>query len=247
MGYIMFKKLSLFTCLMLLVPLATWAMGWQWSLSLEYHTFDADFWLLYLTETGSAPYALITCVLFMLWLMWLARKRYSWLLVGFVCAFSVVGTQAIKEGAKAVFKEPRPFVSEMFANQTEHFYALPKTEQEKAVLTFANEKNAAVLAHQADELGYSFPSGHTIFAVSWLLMFAGLLANLRGQAVIFAQIFAIAWAGLMLISRLRLGMHYPIDLFASTLISWVFHAVLFLFLIPQLEKFPLFKLGKKYA
>lgn len=242
----MFKKLSFFTALMLLIPLATWAIGWQWSQAIEYRWFDGDFWLLLLTETGSTPYALLTCVLFMLWLMWLARQRYSWFLVGFVCAFSVVGTQAIKEGAKAVFKEPRPFVTEMFKD-TEAFYALPKAEQEKVVLLTANQDNAPIIAHQADELGYSFPSGHTIFAVSWLLMFAGLLANLRRQAVVFAQIFAIAWAALMLISRLRLGMHYPIDLFASTLISWAFHAILFLFLIPQLEKFPLFKLGKKYA
>ncbi len=237
----MLKKLSAFTFLMLLVPLITWAIGWQWSLGIEYHSFDLDYWLFILTETGSTPYALITCVLFMLWLIWLARKRYSWVLIGFICATSVIGTQAIKEGAKSIFKEPRPFVTEMFQTQTAHFYALPKIDQEKEVLKFAKTDDNFAVMHQADELGYSFPSGHTIFAVSWMLVFAGLLFGLGGQAVVLAQIFAICWAGLMLISRLRLGMHYPIDLFVSTLIAWAFHILLFTWIVPYLQTWNLFK------
>lgn len=237
----MVKKLSFLTFLMLLIPLTAWIIGWQWNLQTNSGFSLFDWALFVLTETGSTPYALITCVLFMLWLMRLARSRYSWLLVGFICATSVVGTQAIKEGAKAVFKEPRPFVTQMFQADTQAFYALPKEEQAVAVLKFVQSDNQFVVEHQADELGYSFPSGHTIFAVSWMLMFAGLLFGIRGQAVVFAQIFAILWAGLMLISRLRLGMHYPIDLFVSTLIAWVFHLVIFLWAIPFLEKRTLFK------
>lgn len=237
----MVKKLSFLTFLMLLIPLTAWIIGWQWNLQTNSGFSLFDWTLFVLTETGSTPYALITCVLFMLWLMRLTRSRYSWLLVGFICATSVVGTQAIKEGAKAVFKEPRPFVTQMFQADTQAFYALPKEEQAVAVLKFVQSDNQFVVEHQADELGYSFPSGHTIFAVSWMLMFAGLLFGVRGQAVVFAQIFAILWAGLMLISRLRLGMHYPIDLFVSTLIAWAFHLVIFLWAIPFLEKRTLFK------
>lgn len=237
----MFKKLSLLTFLMLLIPLTTWALGWSWTFgSVDTQLFGFDFWLFLLTETGSVPYALITCVLFMFWLMWLTRKRYSWLLVGFICASSVVGTQMIKEGAKAVFKEPRPFVTQMFPNQTEQFYTLPKTERSQAVKVAANADNF-VVQHQMHEVGYSFPSGHTIFSVSWLLVFAGFLFGLRGQGVIFAQFFALSWAALMLISRLRLGMHYPIDLFVSTLIAWAFHIVLFGWIVPYLANWKLFK------
>lgn len=238
---IMFKKLTFLTALMLLIPLATWALGWHWTSNLITPIAPIDEALLLLTETGSTPYALITCVLLMLWLMWLAKARYSWFLVGFLCASSVVGTQIIKEGAKAVFQEPRPFVSELFQADTATFYAQPKEAQRVLVLEKTNHSNSPIVAHQADELGYSFPSGHTIFAVSWLLMFGGLLLNLRTQAVVFAQIFAILWAGLMLISRLRLGMHYPIDLLASTLIAWVFHLILFAWVVPMLEKFSVFQ------
>lgn len=240
----MAKKLSFFTFLMLLIPLATWAMQWKWTLGTEYQHFDIDFWLLFLTETGSVPYALITCVIFMLWIIWLTRKRYSWLLVGFICASSVVGTQIIKEGAKVVFKEPRPFVTEMFQAQTEQFYAQSKIQQREQVMRTATLENAPIVSHQAGELGYSFPSGHTIFAVSWLLVFAGFLVGMQGQAVIFAQLFAIFWAGLMLISRLRLGMHYPIDLFVSTLIASVFHLILFGWVVPYLSTWKWFKRSK---
>lgn len=234
----MLKKLSWLTLLMLAIPVSVWLLDWQWQPS-AFSTFDQ--WLLLLTETGSAPYALISCVVLMLCLMWLARGRYSWFLVGFLCASSVVGTQVIKEGAKAVFKEPRPFVEVYFKQNSASFYALPKAEQEAVVLQFSQSENAAVVAHQADELGYSFPSGHTIFAVSWLLMFGGLLFQTRGQAVFFAQFLAILWAGAMLVSRLRLGMHYPIDLFASSLIAWLFHLILFIVVVPKLEQWRWFQ------
>lgn len=237
----MTKKLSFFTFLMLLVPLVTWAMQWKWTLAIQYQLFDVDFWLLLLTETGSTPYALITCVLFMLWIMWLTRTHYSWLLVGFICATSVVGTQVIKEGAKKIFQEPRPFVTEMFTHHTEEFYQQPKIQQREQVMRMATTGSAAIVSHQAEELGYSFPSGHTIFAVSWLLVFGGFLAGLRGQAVILTQLFALCWAGLMLISRLRLGMHYPIDLFVSTLIAWAFNLLLFSRVVPYLETWAVFK------
>lgn len=237
----MTKKLSFFTLIMLLVPLFTWAIQWKWTLAMGYHLFDKDFWLLMITETASTPYALITCVLFMLWIMWLVRKRYSWLLVGFICASSVIGTQIIKEGAKHIFKEPRPFVTEMFQGQTEQFYQLPKAVQHEQVMQIATTDTAPIVEHQADELGYSFPSGHTIFAVSWLLLFAGFLIGIRGQAVVLAQIFVMAWAVLILISRLRLGMHYPIDLFVSTLMACVFHLILFNWVVPYLARWKWFK------
>ncbi len=226
---------------MLLIPTTVWFLEWRWTLETNLGINLTDWFLFVLTEMGSVPYAVITCILFILWLIWLTRSRYSWMLVSLVCLISLGTTQITKDGMKVIFKEPRPFVTQMFQADTTAFYALPKPEQEAAILKFAQPENQFVVEHQADELGYSFPSGHTIFAVSWMLMFAGLLFGMRGQAVIFAQIFTILWAGLILISRLRLGMHYPIDLFVSTLIAWGFHLIIFLWLIPFLEKWTLFK------
>lgn len=239
----MINKLSFYTALMLCVPLFAWATGWHWvDDSHLVHGFDT--FMYFLTESGSAPYALITCVIFMLWLMKLALKHYSWLLVGAVCATSVIGTQAIKTVAKNAFAEPRPYVVQVMGGeaQAEKFYELSRTERGVLLIQhYQNPEFPLVVEHRIGETGYSFPSGHTIFAVSWLLVFAGLLSGIRSQAVIFAQAFAFIWAGLMLISRLRFGMHYPIDLFVSTLIAWAFHCILFVWAIPFAEKFSLFK------
>ncbi|WP_281772774.1 phosphatase PAP2 family protein [Haemophilus parahaemolyticus] len=239
----MVNKLSFYTALMLCIPLFVWATGWHWVN--DAHLISGfDTFMYFLTESGSAPYALITCVVFMLWLMKLVAKRYSWLLVGAVCATSVIGTQAIKIVAKHTFAEPRPYVVQMMGGeaQAEQFYELSRDE--RAVLVaqhYQNHNFPLVVKHRESETGYSFPSGHTIFAVSWLLLFAGLLIGIRSQAVIFAQGFALVWAALMLISRLRFGMHYPIDLFISTLIAWIFHCILFIWIIPFAERFSLFK------
>lgn len=239
----MVNKLSFYTALMLCIPLFVWATGWNWVN--DAHLISGfDTFMYFLTESGSVPYALITCVVFMLWLMKLAAKRYSWILVGAICATSVIGTQAIKTVAKHTFAEPRPYVVQMMGGETqaEQFYELSRDE--RAVLVAQHYQNLdfpLVAKHREGETGYSFPSGHTIFAVSWLLLFAGLLIGIRSQAVVFAQGFAVVWAALMLISRLRFGMHYPIDLFISTLIAWIFHCVLFVWIIPFAERFSLFK------
>ena len=38
------------------------------------------------------------------------------------------------------------------------------------------------------------------------------------------------WGVLMLISRVRLGMHYPIDLFVAIISAWIVHLIIFGFL-----------------
>ena len=38
------------------------------------------------------------------------------------------------------------------------------------------------------------------------------------------------WSVLMLISRVRLGMHYPIDLFVAIISAWIVHLIIFGFL-----------------
>lgn len=234
----MIKKFSLYTLTMLLIPIAVWLTNWQWSLAINYPDFGLDYFLFLLTETGSVPYALITCILFTLILVWVGRRHYAPALIIVVCGVSMVSTQAIKSGMKLLFEEPRPFVSALFEENTADFYQLPRKQRSEAIVQQAQAENKPhfITAHHSKEVGYSFPSGHTIFAVSWLLLFVGFCLNIRSQAVIFLQIFATLWAALMLISRLRLGMHYPIDLLASTLIAWVVHLVIFLWFVSWLEK-----------
>ena len=231
----MFKKFSLYTLAMLLIPVVTWLANWHWSLAIQYAEFDFDYFLYLITETGSVPYAIITCVVFALLLAWVVRKRYSLIFVITVCVASMVATQAIKTAMKSTFQEPRPFVTALFQEKTDDFYQLTREQRGLAVIEKIGANQNFVTTHQAKEVGYSFPSGHTIFAVSWLLLVVGFCRNMRGQAVVFAHFFAITWAALMLISRLRLGMHYPIDLFTSSLIAFLTNLALFVWLVPWLE------------
>ncbi|HGO5814353.1 TPA: phosphatase PAP2 family protein [Mannheimia haemolytica] len=231
----MFKKFSLYTLAMLLIPVVTWLANWHWSLAIQYAEFDFDYFLYLITETGSVPYAIITCVVFALLLAWVVRKRYSLIFVITVCVASMVATQAIKTAMKSTFQEPRPFVTALFQEKTDDFYQLTREQRGLAVIEKIGANQNFVTTHQAKEVGYSFPSGHTIFAVSWLLLVVGFCRNMRGQAVVFAHFFAITWAALMLISRLRLGMHYPIDLFTSSLIAFLTNLALFVWFVPWLE------------
>ncbi|MFA9499634.1 phosphatase PAP2 family protein [Mannheimia sp. E30BD] len=232
----MFKKFSLYTLAMLLIPVVTWLANWQWSLAIQYPEYGFDYFLFLITETGSVPYAIATCVIFTLLLAWVVRKRYSLFFVITVCVASMVATQAIKTAMKSTFQEPRPFVSALFEDKSVDFYKLTREQRGLAVNEKIGTQQNFVTIHQAKEVGYSFPSGHTIFAVSWLLLVVGFCLNMRGQAVIFAHIFAVVWAALMLVSRLRLGMHYPIDLFISSLLAFVTNLALFVWFVPWLEK-----------
>ena len=65
----MLTRLSLYTLLLCLVPFFAWIFNWQWQGDAALTQFD--YFLYWLTETGSAPYALITCGLFaLLFLLW---------------------------------------------------------------------------------------------------------------------------------------------------------------------------------
>ena len=229
----MLKRLSLYTLLLCLVPLFTWLTGWHWSAQTA--LFDYDRPLYWLTESGSAPYAIITCGVFALLFGVFFNNRKQWLVAVAIMACSVVATQGIKTGLKSAFAEPRPFVSyvvEQTHSNAEDFYANSRKERSKIVENFYQGQSNTpewIKGHYADEVGYSFPSGHTIFAASWLMLavgFAGLVGKktLASKAVVA---LVSVWAILMLISRLRFGMHYPIDLLVSTLIAWIVHCGLF--------------------
>lgn len=131
----MIKKFSLYTLTMLLIPIAVWLTNWQWSLAINYPDFGLDYFLFLLTETGSVPYALITCILFTLILVWVGRRHYAPALIIVVCGVSMVSTQAIKSGMKLLFEEPRPFVSALFEENTADFYQLPRKQRSEAIVS----------------------------------------------------------------------------------------------------------------
>ena len=219
----MFKRLSLYTLLLCLVPFFIWGISYQWHGNSQ--LTEADYWLYLLTETGSVPYALITCVLFTILFAFLFKNPKQWILGVIVMGISVIATQAAKTGAKALFEEPRPF----------NFYKNDRTlraEMAKNFYSMDAITPAWLVHHYENETGYSFPSGHTIFAATWLMLAVGftqLLGNRSFKAKLLVASIAV-WGLLMLISRVRLGMHYPIDLLVATLLAWLINSIIFAFL-----------------
>lgn len=239
----MLKRLSIYTLLLCLVPAITWFLGWQWQG--DSHVTAFDHFLYFLTETGSVPYAVLTCGVFALLFYPIIPQRRRWMLAVSIMALSMVVTQGVKSGLKTVFAEPRPFIQQIADNSdvsTDYFYDQSRDERGMIVLQYYADKADTpswLVHHRAEETGYSFPSGHTIFAVSWLLLTVGFLYLFAARSLKAKLLlgFMAIWSVLMLVSRLRLGMHYPIDLLISTLIAWALHCGLFFIL----EKKGIFK------
>ncbi|QEH18079.1 phosphatase PAP2 family protein [Histophilus somni] len=234
----MLKRFSLYTLLLCVVPIFTYFIDWHWQSN---EVASLDYFLYFLTETGSTPYAIITCIAFALFYFVAIRdkKQAIWAIVIMAC--SVILTQGIKSGLKTMFSEPRPFVQEIVQNSdmsTDDFYAQKRHDRKKIVYQYYQEtktKQTApdwLIEHHANETGYSFPSGHTMFAATWLLLvvgFAQLLGHRNPKIKLLVPVVTV-WAVLMLVSRLRLGMHYSIDLLASILIAWFVHLIIFAYL-----------------
>lgn len=232
----MLKRLSLYTLLLCLVPLFVWLFAWQWNGNIVFESYEHP--LYWLTESGSVPYAIITCGVFALLFLPLFSNRKQWILAVAVMAFSMVITQGVKSGLKNAFSEPRPFVTyvtEQTGSSTDAFYAQDRQARAQIVEQFyQTQRNVPewIKGHYAAEVGYSFPSGHTIFAASWLMLTVGfmqLMGNRSGRAKLLVGFMSL-WAILMLVSRLRFGMHYPIDLLISIMIAWLIHLGIFQFL-----------------
>ncbi|WP_439258744.1 phosphatase PAP2 family protein [Lonepinella sp. BR2930] len=232
----MLRRMSLYTFLLCLVPFFTWIFSWQWQGDSHLTTFD--YFLYWLTETGSVPYAIITCGVFALCFLPIFSTRSKWIIAVIIMAISMVMTQGIKIIVKSIFAEPRPYVTELTDKNgvsTDYFYDQDREQRAMIVSQFyANNANVPVwlVHHRENETGYSFPSGHTIFAVSWLLLAVGF-TQIVGRCHTSSKILVVGillWSVLMLVSRLRLGMHHPIDLLVSTLIAWFVHLPLFFYI-----------------
>lgn len=232
------KRLTSGALLMSLVPLSLDLVNYQWSLSQHLGQIEYSIFLILWTITASPPYAIATSLVFLGLVLGLTRKKYSWKIMVLFCLMSLGSTQAVKAGMKLFFAEPRPYVIEMnekgdLAKQNltlEKFVVLPEKEQAEIVFFRAqNLDEQAVTSLQSNELGYTFPSGHTIFAVSWLLILWYFPEKSHFRHRIIQAMVAI-WAILILYSRALLGMHFSADLWASIWIAWAIHVLLFYFL-----------------
>lgn len=213
----------IFALLLLIPPMLLIMVGWHWSPESQFESMKG---LLWLTDTAGAPYSILTSLLFLSIVTFIFRTEKKQLLKILLVIISVVLLQqGLKTALKSTFKEPRPYV-EWLATQyqipTSDFYELKRSERAKLIKeTIKRDENIPKWQrkHWQAETGFSFPSGHMLFAAGWALFLIALFWQQRLYAL---SIGLALWAEGIAFSRMLLGMHWPIDIIASIVISACF-------------------------
>ena len=209
---------------LLSIPLINIALGWQWSPA------DTGFlpsrFSLWVSE--SMPVVALALIAWVLFRLKLDRRR-SLLLVATMMAALLLGV-GVKTVLKDTWQEPRPYAVWLAAQThitAQDFYALP----DKSGFIAAQDLSKTSVPqweqqYWAKNTGYSFPSGHSLFAVQLVLM---LLALLWQRKAYILMLLALCWAMAILLSRLFLGMHWPVDVLASSVLAFILNIPFCLF------------------
>lgn len=228
------QRVSLGAAVLMLLPLTVWLTGWHWQ------PIGDAWWLkgaFLFTETVTAPWGVLTTAVLAVWFLWCLRFRLRAALgLLLILLAAVLIGQAIKSGIKSYAQEHRPYVVWLEQNHNiigHDFYTHSRHERAE-IIHQALIKETQIpdwqRKHWQKETGFSFPSGHTMFACTWALLAVGLLWPGRHYiSVILLMLWGTAVSG----SRLVLGMHWPVDLAVSIAISWLL-VVLFCWLTVHL-------------
>lgn len=193
--------------------------------------------LFFLTSTGTAPYAVLSVVVFLA-VSYFCVPKTVWGRLVLAVVLSLLISFTLNHQLKSYFEEARPnavFLSKQSDSpiDLQTFYQ-QKPEMRRDLIEQAlqqyqiNEgsnqyKTTPLMAispmikgHWEHEVGYAFPSGHTIFATT-LVLTASYYLLISGATVL--NIMLIFWGISMGLSRMLLGMHWPQDVFASTCLA----------------------------
>lgn len=212
--------------ILLIMPIAVWGIGWHWHPGNNAKWLKLFYWV---TETVTQPWGVITHVLLCGWFVWCLWLRLKPALILFLLlSLTIACGQGVKSWIKNRVQEPRPYVvwlEEKYQMPIEQFYTLSRAQRAIMIKRQLHEERAApawLQKHWQKEAGFAFPSGHTIFAASWALLATGLLWPRRRIATI---VTLMVWAIAVMGSRLVLGMHWPQDLIAGAVLSWLLATV----------------------
>ncbi len=218
----------------LILLLAAFALPVEFS---GYKTSDklAPIWY-FITESGGVYGSMmIASVFFLLLILHFRRRsktrRHLYIFIALVIAADVLTIGFTQLYAKGEIKEPRPsqvYLIEkgVIENGGREFLSMPMQEKQKYLQQRSEQKRSElkdvyppVLSLWTNDLTYSFPSGHSqsSFFLGVLISYALYCTLKRGNRYLAG--LPLAWAVLVSLSRIVIGVHYPVDVAAGAFIG----------------------------
>lgn len=215
------RQVAGFSALLILPLLLLVCLPWQPFIPAWLHE-DGLWWLYALTRTVDLPGIAVTGAVLLL----LTRHKLKLDHAAFVALagalFALLACDwLLKSLIKQLTEEPRPYLlwleSQSFIPAIKAFYA-SATELRSEQVHAASQLLALpdwLSHHWQAEVNYAFPSGHSIAAIA-LAQFFGLIWLARAPGGVW---LLPLWALGIGLSRMLLGMHWPIDVLASALLG----------------------------
>lgn len=210
------------------------AFGLSWVLltvlvmffSLEFSSYKksdsfSDIWV-FITKNGNVSGFIILLSLFASVSGYLYKKKFgkvrqyfNFYLLFFLSLVTLGGLNSFI--IKEVFKESRP----------SDILILSELEIIEPTQKFP-DVNESILKEWLEVESYSFPSGHAIGSFFVAMIFSYLLIHLLTEPVNLIWLIAPLWALLVSISRVVIGIHYPVDVIVGAAIG-IICGILFLY------------------
>lgn len=187
---------------------------------------DTGFWYFISESGGVYGTAALAVVLCLTAAFQQERRRHQARAFGMGFGFLLIllgGVAALNEyGVKPLVQQPRPshmfLLGEAPSPHLAEFYLQPEPERQAYLNSYLQvhggkyaNVSPLVLAHWVAESGYSFPSGHSqnAFLLATMLAF-GLCLQLPPRKRAWC-LLPLAWALLVCLSRVALGVHTELD------------------------------------
>lgn len=197
----------------------------------------APVWYL-ITESGGIYGSLIILLAFTAYLYFHFRKkgkrmRYLAELIALIGLIELSTLAFSQFYAKELVREPRPsqlyFVEKgIIEDGGRLFFDMPMEEKQKYLRYRSNEKSAEladvyepILASWTSETGFSFPSGHSQSSFFLGVMISFVIFRVTGQSNKLFALIPVAWAMLVSMSRVVIGVHYPWDVAAGAALGLI--------------------------
>jgi len=189
-----------------------------------------------ITETGGWKGGIFIFVILIIYLVLhfkRSSKKFSDLvfLIGIIFFTQVFLTGFSQFYAKDLFHKPRPnqlYLREkgIIKKEGTEFFSMPSYERRKYLKETLKPGDDSlmdiyppILSNWIDNSGFSFPSGHsqTSFFLGTIISFV-IFRTARGKKKFFF-ILPFVWAVLVALSRVVIGIHYPIDVTAGAFVG----------------------------